>query len=101
MSERVGTGRHQGVPPGHDPATCLICHAPAPHPRSICIVCGRDHEHVSGTGTHLQLAHKIGPGRRAQALALDFSRAVVRGWPTDGPKQRFEEWMLRQQKGAQ
>jgi predicted amidophosphoribosyltransferase len=71
------------------PGMCGQCHADLGHPEAQCPVCFRAFAHVSGVYSHLKV-HGILPRSRAHALAMDFARALVRGWPTEAPLAKFE-----------
>ena len=72
--------------------TCLQCHAPLGHRPAPCVICGLTRAHVEGVYTHLAREHSLRQGSRVMALALDYTRAVVRGWPSIVTRARFDAW---------
>ncbi len=78
------------MPDGSYAHACPQYHAPLDHRPAPCVICGLTRAHVAGIGAHLTRDHHLRPGGRAAALALDYSRAVVRGWPSDVPRARFD-----------
>jgi hypothetical protein len=71
MSRRVRPGR------------CGTCGAPGDHPPAACPLCGKEFAHIAGVAVHLIPRHKLSPGSRPYVLALDVTRARIRGWPTE------------------